>query len=99
MANQRGALRKDDRVDVLTNAVRYWLDYMALDSSTAEAKEARKANIEFARQVMATQIGRDARFHPDPIRGTRGAGRNLRPKPTPGNLRRALKSARTATWR
>jgi hypothetical protein len=37
MANQRGALRKDDRIDVLSNAVNYWLDYMALDSSKAES--------------------------------------------------------------
>jgi hypothetical protein len=102
MANQRGALRKDDRVDVLTNAVSYWLDYMALDSSKAEAAEAAKARHEFARQVMATQIGRDARFHPDPIKPPRGAGRKalgFTPKPSRFALRRALKQAGSATWR
>jgi hypothetical protein len=66
MANQRGALRKDDRVDVLTNAVAYWLDYMALDSSIAEAAELRKDNQEFARLVMATQL-KGSKFVPDPI--------------------------------
>jgi hypothetical protein len=66
MANQRGALRKDDRVDVLANAVAYWLDYMALDSSKAEAAEARKDDEEFAKLVMATQL-KGAKFVPDPI--------------------------------
>jgi hypothetical protein len=47
---------------------------MALDSSKAEAEEARKADVEFAKLVMATQL-KGAKFvPPEPIR-TRGGGR------------------------
>jgi hypothetical protein len=99
MANQRGALRKDDRVDVLTNAVAYWLDYMALDSSKAEAQEATKAAHEFAKLVAASQIGRDGRFIPQSDQRPRGAGRAVRSKPSPRTLRRALRASRSATWR
>jgi hypothetical protein len=56
MSGRRGALRKDDRVDVLANAVSYWLEYMALDSTKAEAAEERKANEEFAKIVARTQV-------------------------------------------
>lgn len=97
IANQRGALRKDDRVDVLANAVSYWLDYMALDSSKAEAAERKKADAEFAKLVMSTQL-RGAKFVPVPTDRPRGAGRDVRSKPTPKSLRRALKGAR-GTWR
>lgn len=84
MANQRGALRKDDRIDVLANALAYWAEYMALDSVVAEAAEKRKANEEFARLVMATQI-KGSKFVPeDPLRRPRGAGRLVR-----GRRRRA----------
>jgi hypothetical protein len=98
MANQRGALRKDDRIDVLANAVAYWLDYMALDSSKAEAEEAKKADAEFAKLVRATQL-KGAKFVPDAPRRPRGTGRVLPNAPTPANIRRAFKRARTGTWR
>jgi hypothetical protein len=100
LANQRGALRKDDRIDVLSNAVGYWLEHMAIDSSKAEAAAAHKDAQEFARQVMATQINRRGTgFEPDPIRRPRGSGRGTPMKPTPRTIRRSLKAARSATWR
>lgn len=58
ISGRRGALRKDDRVDVLANAVGYWLEYMALDSSKAEAIEERKSNEEFAKIVARTQVNK-----------------------------------------
>lgn len=76
MANQRGALRKDDRIDVLAGALSYWAEHMALDSIVAEAKEKRKQDEEFARLVMATQI-KGSKFYPDPVTRTRGAGRKV----------------------
>jgi len=39
--NERGALKHDDRIDVLAAAVQYWLDQLDTDSHTVEA--ARKA--------------------------------------------------------
>jgi hypothetical protein len=99
MANQRGALRKDDRIDVLANAVAYWLDYMALDSSKAEAELERKDAQEFAKLVMATQL-KGAKFVPDDPHRTRGGGRQVSRRSTsPAALRRALKTHRSATWR
>jgi hypothetical protein len=98
MANQRGALRKDDRVDVLTNAVAYWLEYMSLDSAKAEADETRRQDEEFARLVKATQL-KGAKFVPDPVRKPRGAGRATPRHPTPKALKRALRGAGGLTWR
>lgn len=98
MANQRGALRKDDRIDVLSNMVSYWLDYMSLDSAKAEAEEAHKADKEFARLVQATQL-KGANFVPDPVRRPRGAGRAMGRGTTPKALKRALRGAGGLTWR
>jgi hypothetical protein len=99
MANQRGALRKDDRIDVLANAVSYWLEYMSLDSAKAEAAEAHKADVEFAKLVRATQITRTGKVIPDePIRH-RGAGRKVSLGTSPRAIQRAFKSARSLTWR
>lgn len=98
MANQRGALRKDDRVDVLSNAVAYWLEYMGLDSAKAEAAEQKKHDEEFARLVVATQI-KGANFVPDPVVRSRGAGRNVRAHLTPKALKRTLMRGRPGTWR
>jgi len=78
MANQRGALRKDDRVDVLANAAAYWSDYMALDTQAAEAKEQQKANDEFAAVVRRTQVGATGYFKPNRMGGRRrGRGRRV----------------------
>ena len=100
MANQRGAVRKDDRVDVLANMVAYWLESMALDDLKAVEDEKRKASHEFARLVMATQL-QGSKFVPDAPRHTRGGGRatvNSR-TPTVRQVRRALSSKRSGTWR
>jgi hypothetical protein len=98
MANQRGALRKDDRVDVLSNMVSYFLEIMSLDSEKAERDEKRKHDEEFAKLVVATQL-RGAHFVPDEPRRVRGAGRNAQPGRSPKALKRALKARQTATWR
>jgi hypothetical protein len=99
MANQRGALRKDDRIDVLANAVSYWLDYMALDSAKAEAEEAKKADVEFAKLVRSTQL-RGAKFVPEePLKG-RGVGRQVsRMTRSPVAIKRAFKAHRSLSWR
>jgi hypothetical protein len=101
MANQRGALRKDDRVDVLTNMVSYWLDAMALDSQKAEQDEKRRQSHEFARLLMQTQIGgANATLTASTPRHARGAGRTTAShNPTPRAVRRALKASRAGTWR
>jgi hypothetical protein len=98
LANQKGALRKDDRADVLSNAVSYWLEYMGLDSAKAEAAEAKKHDEEFAKLVMATQI-KGAKFVPDPIARPRGAGRVVHRSPTAKALQRAVRRAGGLTWR
>lgn len=52
----RGALRHDDRVDVLSNAVSYWADYLAADAKEAEEARRLKAQEEFERQVFGSAI-------------------------------------------
>jgi hypothetical protein len=101
LANQRGALRKDDRIDVLANAVSYWLEFMSLDSAKAEADEKRKHDADFARLVAATQLNpRTRTFDPDPIRRPRGAGRGVGPRRlSPKALKRTLMAGRVGTWR
>ena len=73
MQNMRGALRKDDRVDVLSNAMTYWQDYLNADAADAEAKRRAKETAEFERKLFSTSIqqrfGRRAR-------PSRGRGRS-----------------------
>ncbi|AKM11527.1 hypothetical protein AB433_04270 [Croceicoccus naphthovorans] len=52
----RGALRHDDRVDVLSNAISYWQDYLNLDAREAEAERKRKADEEFERKIFESRI-------------------------------------------
>lgn len=106
LSAQRGSLRKDDRVDVLANAVSYWLEQMALDSSKAEAIEARKDAEEFARLVRATRINRDGTFGPDPVPNRVHRGRvvgrqflSTHRRATPAAIKRAVKRAGPMTWR
>jgi hypothetical protein len=95
ISGRRGALRKDDRVDVLSNAVAYWLEYMALDSSKAEAIEERKVNEDFAKLIARTQVNQAVN---GPKAG-REWGRNV-PKlrqvrngvPTASSIRRAMRA-------
>jgi hypothetical protein len=98
LANARGSLRKDDRIDVLSNAVNYWIEYMGLDSAKAEAEEARKHDEEFAKLVISTQL-KGANFVPDVPSRRRGAGRGYHSKPTVRSIKRALRGAGGLTWR
>jgi len=100
MANQRGALRKDDRIDVMSNMVAYWLDHMALDSEKAQADEQRKDDEAFARLVLTTQL-KGSHFVPEPTGRPRGTGRATRAASlrTPKALKRALQRNRSGTWR
>lgn len=78
MANQRGALRKDDRVDVLANLMAFFMEHMALDSSREEAKLEAKENEEFARVVRRTQVGASGFFTSLSKVRQRGRGRKTR---------------------
>jgi hypothetical protein len=97
MANQKNAIRKDDRLDALANLVAYWLEAMALDSAKAEADLQKKHDEDFAKLVMATQLNPSAAtFRPD----DRGKGRGApRKAATPGSLRRAFARTGSRTWR
>lgn len=98
MANQRGSIRKDDRLDVLANALAYWLEQMALDGEKVEADAKRKHDQEFARLVMATQLS-GARFVPTAAVRPRGASRTPHSR-SPAAVKRAFKaSGGRRTWR
>jgi hypothetical protein len=102
LANQRGALRKDDRVDVLSNMVSYWLEAMSLDDLKALEDEKRRHSREFAQLLLNSQVGghNATLTAPSPTR-SRGQGRSVsfNSPPKPRTVRRALKAARSGRWR
>lgn len=74
MTAQRGALKHDDRIDVLALAVDYWKQHMAVDAAQAEADHRKKLDREFEKRFFAgTTIS--------PLLNTkgraRGAGRRM----------------------
>ena len=97
LANQRGALRKDDRADVLSNLVSYFNELMALDGQKAVVDEQRKANEEFARLVVATQLN-GPKFVPEPRGKPRGASRATG-RASPKAVKRAAIKRGAMTWR
>lgn len=70
LTQARGALKKDDRLDVLSNALGYWAQYMNADAAAAEKALEEKAQREFEAKLFGSQImgGR-------PRRPSRGQGR------------------------
>ena len=75
LTEARGALRKDDRVDVLSHALAYWSGYMNADAEEAERKAEQRAREEFEKKLFETAI------MPSYRRNTgrqRGAGRRVR---------------------
>lgn len=72
MTHARGALRKDDRVDVLSNAMVYWQDYLNQDALKAQKDRERKADEEFEKAIRTSAIlGEGSRRRPQ----VRGRGR------------------------
>lgn len=61
MNASRGALRKDDRADVLSNAVTYWQDFLNQDAREAERLREEQATKEFERKLFSTQVLRQPR--------------------------------------
>jgi hypothetical protein len=52
----RGALRKDDRIDVLSNALAYWAQYMSADAEEAERRMEQKAQEAFEKALYGSAI-------------------------------------------
>jgi len=52
MTAQRGALKHDDRIDVLALAVEYWKQHMAVDAAQAEAEHRKKLDREFEKRFF-----------------------------------------------
>lgn len=72
LTSARGSLRKDDRVDALSNAVAYWAVYMASDAAEAEKKRAEKARRDFEKALFGTAVfGTKPRPHAQRGRGRR----------------------------
>ncbi|MEG2312590.1 phage terminase large subunit [Brevundimonas sp.] len=53
MTSQRGALKHDDRIDVLAMAVDYWKSKLAVDQARAEAEHLKKLDREFEKRFFA----------------------------------------------
>ena len=67
LSEARGALRKDDRIDVLANALTYWAEQMGADAAEAEKRlEAQHAR-DFERALFDTAVF--GRRRPVPTRG------------------------------
>jgi hypothetical protein len=72
ITSARGALRKDDRIDCLSNGVSYWTEYMAADAAEAERKLEIKRRQEFERKLFGTAVfGTKPRPHAQRGRGRR----------------------------
>lgn len=77
LTSQRGALKHDDRLDVLALALAYWADYLNADVLKAEEEFRRKADAEFEKEFFAGTFVGQTLSRP---RGglTRGLGRSLK---------------------
>lgn len=53
MTSQRGALKHDDRIDVLAQAVEHWKTHMAVDEEKAEAEHLKKLDREWEKRYFA----------------------------------------------
>jgi hypothetical protein len=77
----RGALKKDDKVDVLSMAVSHWARYLNADAEKAEALRRKKANDEFERQLFSTSVFNRKQKAQGTLEARRGSGRAVgRPK-------------------
>lgn len=56
LSASRGALRKDDRIDVLSNALSYWAQYMSADAEEAERRMEQKAQEAFEKAIYGSAI-------------------------------------------
>lgn len=56
LTEARGALRHDDRLDVLAHALAYWSGFMNADAKEAEEKAEAKLTREFERALWATSV-------------------------------------------
>lgn len=75
MTAQRGALKHDDRIDVLAQAVEHWKTQLAVDAEKAEAEHRKKLDRDFEKRFFAgTSVGQ---LLNKKGRG-RGAGRRMR---------------------
>jgi hypothetical protein len=74
LTDARGALRHDDRVDVLAHALAYWAQHMAADAKEAEKAAEEKLTREFERLLWNTSVTGRA-LPKGRITRRRGAGR------------------------
>lgn len=76
LTEQRGGLKHDDRVDVLSNALDYWAQYMGLDAKAEEEKAHQREVKAFHEALKASSV---LTPRPSPHRGRqRGQGRRVR---------------------
>lgn len=73
MAAQRGALKHDDRIDVLAQAVEHWKTQLGVDAEKAEVEHRKKLDREFDKRFFAN-VGALLNKNPN----ARGAGRRMR---------------------
>lgn len=77
MTIARGALKHDDRVDVLAMALSHWAEYLNADARKAEEELARKAAEEWNRKFFSMHfVGQQPRQ--SKLMARRGTGRRLR---------------------
>lgn len=68
---QRGALKHDDRVDVLAASVRHWADYLNADANKAEEEHRRREDEKWDREFFAgTFVGQHLKKPTGLARGT-----------------------------
>ncbi|WP_109798673.1 phage terminase large subunit [Novosphingobium meiothermophilum] len=71
LTEARGALRKDDRIDVLAHALTYWAEYMNADALEAEKRREAEAAKRFEQELFGSAILKTGRSAPRRAAGRR----------------------------
>lgn len=77
LTGQRGALKHDDRIEVLAEGVKFWADQLHADAAAAEATHARREAEKWEREFFKGTFLGKALEKPKGL--PRGTGRNLKP--------------------
>jgi hypothetical protein len=75
MSAMRGALKHDDKVDVLSNAMGYWAEFLNADAKKAEDERRRKEEARFEALLFSNTVGTSIGRQPSGWDAKRGRGR------------------------
>lgn len=75
MSAVRGALKHEDKIDVLSNATGYWAQYLNADAKKAEDERRRQEELRFEALMFSNTVGKTIGRQPSGFQAKRGRGR------------------------